>query len=181
MTDNKDYTEVFDSPASPLAREHAKRAVRRVKRRKKGVSKATRYTVSILAVILVFFLAFSVGSWIIKLFSAPPVTEETPAEDTVTVLQKRLDELTSKNQALSEEIEELKIILDKYNELYGPLDNPTDTSVSEPFTPDTNPSDDANTTPPIQTPAPVVPEVSESTTPESEETEAPSESLVEEL
>ena len=124
MTDkNNDVTEVFDPVRTPLAKEHSRRAARRSKSRKKNVSKATRYTVSVLAVLLIFFLAFMIGSFIIKLiFSGNPTTEEKP-EDSTSILQMRLDELTAKCSALEEDIKELQGQLDRYNELYGPLDS----------------------------------------------------------
>lgn len=120
MVENKTpRTENYQSGQSPLAREHARR--RRKKRR--GPSKAVRYIAAVLTVILVFFLAYSVGSWMIKNFSmAKNTTEDQSEDDPVTTLQKRLDELTAENKMLSGEIKELQAKVDKYNALYGPID-----------------------------------------------------------
>lgn len=175
MTDNKNYTEVFEAQSAhpTSSRERAMRASRRVKRRKKGVSKLTRYAVSALIMILVFLLAFYAGSLMIKIFNPPAPSQETE-DDPITTLQKRLDELTSENRALTEDINELKAKLDKYNEIYGPIDsqmNPsentntnTDSSdSSEPFAPE-SPSDITSTGTPEVT-APVV-NTEDITTPE---------------
>ena len=131
MTDkNKNYTEVFEPQTSALAREHAKRAARRVKHRNKRVSKFTRYAVSVILILLVFFLAFMIGSSIIKLlFSSKSETTEV-TEDSTSVLQMRLEELSAKCSEYEEDIKELQSQLDKYNELYGPLDTSSE-GVSE--------------------------------------------------
>ena len=106
--------------STPLAQEYAKRR----RRRKRRPSKAMRYFAAILVIILVFFIAYSVGSWIIKnVSSAPEDKRGTETDDPVTTLQKRLDELTSENKMLSEEIRELQSKVDKYNALYGPIDS----------------------------------------------------------
>lgn len=120
MVENKTpKTENYQSGQTPLAREHARR--RRKKRR--GPSKAVRYTAAVLTVILVFFVAYSIGSWAIRNFSSSKkAAEDQPEEDPVTTLQKRLDELTTENKMLSGEIKELQAKVDKYNALYGPID-----------------------------------------------------------
>ena len=83
-----------------------------------------RYFAAILVIILVFFVAYSVGSWIIKNFSSSnDANTENETEDPVTTLQKRLDELTNENKMLTEEIKELQSKVDKYNALYGPIDS----------------------------------------------------------
>ena len=85
-----------------------------------------RYFAAILVIILVFFVAYSVGSWIIKnVSSAPSDNQGAETDDPVTALQKRLDELTSENKMLTEEIRELQSKVDKYNALYGPIDSST--------------------------------------------------------
>lgn len=120
MVENKTpKTENYQSGQTPLAREHARR--RRKKRR--GPSKAVRYTAAVLTVILVFFVAYSIGSWAIRNFSSSKkAAEDQPEDDPVTTLQKRLDELTTENKMLSGEIKELQAKVDKYNALYGPID-----------------------------------------------------------
>lgn len=83
-----------------------------------------RYFAAILVIILVFFVAYSVGSWIIKnVSSSNDANTEKETEDPVTTLQKRLDELTNENKMLTEEIKELQSKIDKYNALYGPIDS----------------------------------------------------------
>lgn len=120
MAENKTTrTENYQSGQTPLAREHARR--RRKKRRRP--SKAVRYTAAVLTIILVFFVAYSIGSWAIKNFSSSKnTTEDQTEDDPVTTLQKRLDELNAENKMLSGEIKELQAKVDKYNALYGPID-----------------------------------------------------------
>ena len=109
MTDNnKDNTQVFEPQTAPEARAHAKRAARRVKKRNKNVSRLTRYTVSVVAILLVFFIAFMIGSFIIKLiFKGGADSAETP-EDSVSTLQMRLDELKAQCKELEDEVDELQ-------------------------------------------------------------------------
>lgn len=119
MAENRNLRQTQSSGGStPLAQEYAKR--RRRKRRRP--SKAMRYFAAILVIILVFFVAYSVGSWIIKnVSSSNDANTEKETEDPVTTLQKRLDELTNENKMLTEEIKELQSKVDKYNALYGPI------------------------------------------------------------
>ena len=109
MTDkNKNYTEVFEPHF--LWGDCLKRAF--------------------ILILLVFFLAFMIGSSIIKLlFSSKSETTEVP-EDSTSVLQMRLEELSAKCSEYEEDIKELQSQLDKYNELYGPLDTSSE-GVSE--------------------------------------------------
>lgn len=100
-----------------------KEQIRRKKRRKKRPSKAIRYISAILVIVLVFFIAYSIGSWLIGNFDSETNEEVNKTEDAITQLQKRLDELTSENKLLNEEIRELQTKIDIYNSLYGPLDN----------------------------------------------------------
>lgn len=112
MAENRNLRQTQSSGGStPLAQEYAKR--RRRKRRRP--SKAMRYFAAILVIILVFFVAYSVGSWIIKnVSSSNDANTENETEDPVTTLQKRLDELTNENKMLTEEIKELQSKVDKY-------------------------------------------------------------------
>lgn len=113
-SDNRNY-----GGSTPLAAEHA----RRRRKRKRGPSRAVRYFAAILVIILVFFVAYSIGSWLIKNALTPNTPDEDEvSDDPVITLQKRLDELTNENKLLSEEIKELQSKIDRYNTLYGPLD-----------------------------------------------------------
>lgn len=116
------------SSSTPLAREHA----RRRRKRKRRPSRAMRCFAAILVIILTFFVAYSVMSWIIENNSANPGSEsENAVDDPVTNLQKRLDELSSENKLLTEEIRELQSQVDRYNAIYGPLDSAANTAPSE--------------------------------------------------
>lgn len=112
-----------------------------------------RYFAAILVIILVFFVAYSVGSWIIKnVSSSNDANTENETEDPVTTLQKRLDELTNENKMLTEEIKELQSKIDKYNALYGPIDSssPSGTDSAQggaAGTPSGQPSGDSQSTP----------------------------------
>ena len=119
MAENRNLRQTQSSGGStPLAQEYAKRR----RRKRKRPSKAMRYFAAILVIILVFFVAYSVGSWIIKNVSSSNDTNtENETEDPVTTLQKRLDELTNENKMLTEEIKELQSKVDKYNALYRPI------------------------------------------------------------
>ena len=121
MAENRNLRQTQSSGGStPLAQEYAKRR----RRKRKRPSKAMRYFAAILVIILVFFVAYSVGSWIIKnISSSNDANTENETEDPVTTLQKRLDELTNENKMLTEEIKELQSKVDKYNALYGPIDS----------------------------------------------------------
>ena len=126
MAENKNSRQEATG-STPLAQEYAKRR----RRRKKRPSKAVRYFAAIPVIILVFFVAYSVGSWIIKnVSSAPEDNVNAESDDPVTTLQKRLDELTNENKMLTEEIRELQGKIDKYNALYGPLDSAGSTDTS---------------------------------------------------
>lgn len=140
------------SGSTPLAQEYAKRR----RRKRKRPSKAMRYFAAILVIILVFFVAYSIGSWIIKnVSSQSDAGTENEAEDPVTTLQKRLDELTSENRMLTEEIRELQGKVDKYNALYGPIesssqqsDGSSDNGTSQPSA---QPSGESQSTPSQET------------------------------
>lgn len=112
-----------------------------------------RYFAAILVIILVFFVAYSVGSWIIKnVSSSNDANTDNETEDPVTTLQKRLDELTNENKMLTEEIKELQSKIDKYNALYGPIDSssPSGTDSAQggaAGTPSGQPSGDSQSTP----------------------------------
>ncbi len=116
------------SSSTPLAREHA----RRRRRRKRRPSRAMRYFAAILVIILTFFVAYSIMSWIIENNSSNPAGEsDSVTDDPVTNLQKRLDELSSENKLLTEEVRELQSQIDRYNAAYGPLDSAAGTAPSE--------------------------------------------------
>ena len=154
MAENRNLRQTQSSGGStPLAQEYAKRR----RRKKRRPSKAMRYFAAILVIILVFFVAYSVGSWIIKnVSSSNDADTENETEDPVTTLQKRLDELTNENKMLTEEIKELQSKVDKYNALYGPIDSSSSsgtdsaqsgTGTTTAGTPSGQPSGDSQSTP----------------------------------
>ncbi len=127
MEVKKNTMQSYDTEGFSLPKEQ----IRRKKRRKKRPSKAIRYISAILVIVLVFFIAYSIGSWLIGNFDSQPYDDENKTEDPITQLQKRLEELTSENKLLKEEIIELQTKIDTYNSLYGPLDNTSSENVSQ--------------------------------------------------
>ena len=149
MTDNKDFLNNEDSYSTPLAQERAKRAKRRINRRKDPKNKAIRLTVSLLVVLLVFLIAFSIGSFISKLiFSAPEGTAPESQDNTSTFkLQNALNDMTEYNKKLEDDVtrleKEKKEIAEerdyfearakKYEEKFGALEDlfPAETETTE--------------------------------------------------
>ncbi len=131
MTENKDFTiPEGDSYTTPLAKERIKRAKRRMRRRRAPKSKAFRTAISLLVLILVFLLAFSVGSWLSKLIFSSPEEKNPEVQESISIanLQNKLSELTETNKALTEANKKLteekdfyKSRSDEYEKRFGPL------------------------------------------------------------